>query len=66
MAQIEQSVARRISECARAVEIAKAHMEAQRDPQARLAAQRELDAREREMQDAAMAVNRGLSRPAPE
>ncbi len=65
MPEIDQQIAQRISNCARAVNIAKSTLERAKTFEDRISAQRELEAREREMQDAAMAVNRGISRPGP-
>ena len=65
MATIDPGIARRIADCARAVTIAKSQMESARTFDERLMLQKALERAEREMNEAAMQVNRGLDRAAP-
>ena len=65
MPDIDPQSSMRIANAARAVHIARATLERAKSFEERQAAQRELDAREKEMIEAAMLVNRGISRVAP-
>ena len=63
--EIDPQIGQRIASCARAVHIARSTLESAKSFEERQQAQRELEAREREMVDASMAINRGVSRAAP-
>ena len=62
---IDPDISRKISDAARRVQIAKGMMERARTFEERKLLAVELDAAEAEMTNAAMLVNRGLSRAAP-
>lgn len=62
MPTLDPSLSRRISDCARAVQIAKTQMEKARTPEERFACLKDLERAEQEMDQAAMTVNRGLER----
>lgn len=65
MPDIDPQIGQRIANAARAVSIIKSQLERARNWEETQALQAQLDQAEREMNDAAMQVNRGLSRAAP-
>ena len=63
--ELDPNISRKIADAARRVQIAKSQLERARTFEERKMLANELEAAEAEMANAAMLVNRGLSRAAP-